>query len=31
MAIGGGYADPIEVSVQAYVNTYAVAKEVYRF
>ena len=31
MAIGGGYADPIEVSVQAYANTYAVAKEIYRF
>ena len=31
MAIGGGYADPIEKSVVAYANTYAVAKEVFRF
>ena len=31
MAIGGGYADPIEKSVAAYANTYAVAREVYRF
>ncbi|MEL6363248.1 MAG: histone deacetylase [Pseudomonadota bacterium] len=29
MAIGGGYADPIEASVEAYANTYRVAKEVY--
>ena len=31
MAIGGGYADPIDLSVTAYVNTYAVAKELWRF
>ncbi|MEQ8506153.1 MAG: histone deacetylase [Rhodospirillales bacterium] len=31
LGLGGGYADPIEMSVQAYANTYAVAKEVYRF
>jgi acetoin utilization deacetylase AcuC-like enzyme len=31
LGLGGGYADPIELSVQAYANTYAVAKEVYRF
>jgi len=31
MAIGGGYADPIELSVAAYANTYRVAKEIYRF
>lgn len=31
MAIGGGYATPIEASVAAYTNTYRVAKEVYRF
>ena len=31
MAIGGGYADPIELTVAAYANTYQVAKEVYRF
>lgn len=31
MAIGGGYANPIEISVDAYANTYRVAKEVYRF
>lgn len=30
IAIGGGYADPIEASVTAYVNTWRVAKEVYR-
>ncbi|WP_339332899.1 histone deacetylase [uncultured Maricaulis sp.] len=29
MGIGGGYADPIEASVVAYANTYAVAQEVY--
>ncbi|MEO0397969.1 MAG: histone deacetylase [Pseudomonadota bacterium] len=29
MAIGGGYADPIDASVTAYVNTYRVVKEVY--
>ena len=31
MAIGGGYADPIEHSVRAYANTYRVAKELHRF
>jgi acetoin utilization deacetylase AcuC-like enzyme len=31
MAIGGGYADPIEVSVEAYANTYRVAKDIYGF
>ncbi len=31
MAIGGGYAHPIEDTVTAYVNTYRVAKEIYRF
>ncbi|MEM9168957.1 MAG: histone deacetylase [Pseudomonadota bacterium] len=29
MAIGGGYADPIDDSVAAYANTYRVAKAVY--
>lgn len=31
MAIGGGYADPIEASVTAYANTYRVAKDVHGF
>ena len=31
MAIGGGYADPIEASVTAYANTYRAAKEIYGF
>lgn len=31
VAIGGGYADPIDASVVAYANTYRVAKEIYRF
>ena len=31
MAIGGGYADPIALSVEAYANTYQVAKAVYGF
>ena len=31
MAIGGGYADPIEQSVAAYINTYRVAKSIYGF
>lgn len=31
MAIGGGYASPIELSVEAYANTYRVAKEVWGF
>ena len=30
LALGGGYADPIELSVQAYANTYRVAKRFYR-
>ncbi len=29
MAIGGGYADPIDASVSAYVGTYQVAKEIF--
>ena len=29
MAIGGGYADPISLSVAAYANTYRVARDVY--
>ncbi|MGF1542953.1 MAG: histone deacetylase [Parvularculaceae bacterium] len=29
MAIGGGYAKPIEKSVEAYANTYRVAKETF--
>ncbi len=29
MAIGGGYADPIEASVEAYANTYRVAREIF--
>jgi acetoin utilization deacetylase AcuC-like enzyme len=31
MGIGGGYSDPIEASVEAYVNTYRVAKGVFGF
>ncbi len=31
MAIGGGYAGPIELSVAAYANTYAVAKGLHKF
>lgn len=31
MAIGGGYAKPIDDTVRAYANTYRVAKEVYGF
>ena len=31
MAIGGGYANPIDSSVTAYANTYRVARDVYRF
>lgn len=31
MGIGGGYGDPIETSVEAYVNTYRVAKEVFQY
>jgi acetoin utilization deacetylase AcuC-like enzyme len=30
MAIGGGYSDPIGLSVAAYANSFAVAKSVYR-
>ncbi len=30
LALGGGYAEPIELSVQAYANTYRVAKEIYQ-
>ena len=29
IAIGGGYADPISDSVQAYTNTFRVAREVF--
>ncbi|MCS7176236.1 MAG: histone deacetylase [Candidatus Kapabacteria bacterium] len=29
LTLGGGYADPIELSVQAYVNTYRVATELF--
>lgn len=29
LALGGGYARPIELSVQAYANTYRVVREVY--
>jgi acetoin utilization deacetylase AcuC-like enzyme len=31
LALGGGYADPIELSVQAYANTYRVLKRVFRY
>ena len=31
MAIGGGYANPIELSVKAYANTYRVAKSAFGF
>ena len=31
MALGGGYCDPIDASVEAYANTYRAAKTVYRF
>lgn len=31
IAIGGGYAMPIEASVAAYANTFRVAREVFRF
>lgn len=31
MGIGGGYANPIDPTVEAYANTYRVAKEVYGF
>ncbi len=29
LALGGGYAKPIELSVQAYANTYRIAKKVF--
>lgn len=29
LALGGGYAEPIELSVRAYANTYRVAKRIY--
>lgn len=29
LALGGGYAKPIELSVEAYANTYRVAKDIY--
>ena len=31
MAIGGGYADPIDASVAAYANTYRIAKDIWGF
>jgi acetoin utilization deacetylase AcuC-like enzyme len=31
IAIGGGYAKPIDLSVQAYANTFRVAREVYGY
>ena len=31
MAIGGGYAKPIELSVKAYANTYLIAKKLHAF
>ncbi len=31
MGVGGGYCDPIALTVSAYVNTLAAAKAVYRF
>lgn len=31
LAIGGGYSNPISLSVDAYANTFRVAKEVYGF
>ena len=30
LALGGGYAKPIELSVEAYANTYRVAKRIYQ-
>lgn len=29
LALGGGYAEPIELSVQAYANTYRIVKEIF--
>lgn len=31
LALGGGYAKPIELSVEAYANTYRVVKELWKF
>ncbi len=31
MAVGGGYSHPINKTVEAYVQTYQVAKKIYRF
>jgi hypothetical protein len=31
LAISGGYSDPISQSVDIYVNTFHIAKAVYRF
>ena len=31
LAIGGGYANPIALSVKAYANTFRIAKEIYGF
>lgn len=31
MAIGGGYSDPIDSTLGAYVQTYQVAKKIYKF
>ena len=31
LALGGGYAQPIELTVEAYANTYRVAKRIYQF
>jgi acetoin utilization deacetylase AcuC-like enzyme len=31
LAIGGGYANPVALSVKAYANTFRIAKEVYGF
>ena len=31
IAIGGGYAEPIGLTVEAYANTFRVARDVYRF
>jgi hypothetical protein len=28
--MGGGYAEPIELTVEAHVNTYKTLREVYR-
>jgi hypothetical protein len=30
-AFGGGYANPISLSVEAYANTFRIAKQVYGF